>query len=68
MQSKSSLLPRFAINRPVTTIVTILAALVVGLIAFKDIPVDLMPSGFEGLTSELGCPIAMPHRAKLKNK
>ncbi len=43
---KSSLLPRFAINRPVTVIMILCAMLVVGFIAFKQTPTELMPSGF----------------------
>ncbi|MFQ5675730.1 MAG: efflux RND transporter permease subunit, partial [bacterium] len=44
--SKTSFLPKLAINRPVTVIMTLLALLVVGFIAFSQISVDLMPSGF----------------------
>jgi HAE1 family hydrophobic/amphiphilic exporter-1 len=47
MPEKGSLLPRLAIRRPVTVIMTLLATFVVGLIAFKEIPVALFPSGFE---------------------
>lgn len=43
---RSSLLPRLAIQRPVTIIVTFLAILVVGLIAFQQIPIELLPTGF----------------------
>ena len=44
--NKSSFLPRLAINRPVTIAVTFLAILVVGFIAFKQIAIELLPSGF----------------------
>jgi HAE1 family hydrophobic/amphiphilic exporter-1 len=43
---KSSLLPKFAIDRPVTISVTLLAILVIGFIAFKQIPIELLPTGF----------------------
>lgn len=46
IRSKESLLPRFSVNRPVTVIMSLIALLVVGYIAFTQIPVDLMPSGF----------------------
>ena len=46
IRSKESLLPKFSINRPVTVIMTLLALLVVGYIAFTQISVDLMPKGF----------------------
>lgn len=42
----SAFIPRLAINRPVTIAVTFLAILVVGFIAFKQIPIELLPSGF----------------------
>jgi HAE1 family hydrophobic/amphiphilic exporter-1 len=45
--NKSSLLPRFALNRPVTVVVVLFATIVVGLIALKDTPVELFPKGFE---------------------
>ena len=44
--NKSSFLPRLAINRPVTIAVTFLAILVVGFIAFKQIAIELLPTGF----------------------
>ena len=43
---RSSLLPKFAIERPVTISVTLLAILVIGFIAFQQIPIELLPSGF----------------------
>ncbi|RMF65497.1 MAG: efflux RND transporter permease subunit, partial [Calditrichaeota bacterium] len=46
VRSKNSLLPRFAINRPVTVIMSLIAMLVVGYIAFTQIAVELMPAGF----------------------
>lgn len=42
----SVLIPKFAVNRPVTIMVSFIAILVVGLIAFKQIPIELLPSGF----------------------
>ncbi|MFQ5603893.1 MAG: efflux RND transporter permease subunit [bacterium] len=46
VRSKESLLPKLSVTRPVTVIMTLIALLVVGFIAFKQISVDLMPSGF----------------------
>ena len=43
---RSSLLPKFAIERPVTISVTLLAILVIGFIAFQQIPIELLPTGF----------------------
>ncbi len=45
-QDKSSLLPRFAVNRPVTVLMSLVALLVVGYIASTQIAVELMPAGF----------------------
>lgn len=45
-ETKPSLLPRISINRPVTVLMTLLAMLVVGFIAFNQIPVELLPQGF----------------------
>ncbi len=39
-------LPKLALYRPVTVVMTLLALLVVGFIAYKQIPVELMPAGF----------------------
>jgi HAE1 family hydrophobic/amphiphilic exporter-1 len=44
--SRAGILPNFALNRPVTVLMVLLALLVVGYIAFTQIPVDLMPAGF----------------------
>lgn len=44
---KPSLLARFSIHRPVTVVMCLIAVLVVGFIAFKQISVELLPSGFE---------------------
>ena len=46
MKLKEGLLPRLSINRPVTVVMTLVALLVIGFIAFSQISVDLMPSGF----------------------
>jgi len=43
---KSSLLPKFAIERPVTISVSFIAILVIGFIAFQQIPIELLPTGF----------------------
>ncbi len=43
---KSALLPRLGVERPVTTIVTLIAILVIGFIAYQQIPIELLPSGF----------------------
>jgi len=42
-----SLLPRFAVHRPVTVTMILLATLVLGAIAWARIPVQLMPSGYD---------------------
>jgi HAE1 family hydrophobic/amphiphilic exporter-1 len=39
-------LPRLAINRPISVLMSLLALLVVGYIAYSQISVDLFPSGF----------------------
>ncbi len=39
-------LPRLALTRPVTVVMTLLALMVVGFIAYNKIPVELMPAGF----------------------
>ncbi len=44
--NKSSFLPNLAVRRPVTIVVTFLAIIVVGFIAFSQIPIELLPSGF----------------------
>ncbi|OQY27991.1 MAG: hypothetical protein B6244_08585 [Candidatus Cloacimonetes bacterium 4572_55] len=43
---KTSIFPRFALNRPITVFMAILGLLVIGAIAFSRIPVELMPEGF----------------------
>ncbi len=45
-RQKISLLPKIAATRPVTVVMTLLALLVVGFIAYKFIPVELMPAGY----------------------
>ncbi len=42
-----ALLPRFALGRPVTVSMGLLAIVVLGAIAYAKIPVQLMPAGFE---------------------
>lgn len=46
MLQKQSLLPKLAINRPITIIMALTALLVVGYISFTQIAVELMPAGF----------------------
>ena len=43
---KPGLFPRFALNRPITVLMSLLALLVVGFIANQQIAVELMPAGF----------------------
>ena len=40
-------LPRFSVNRPVTVVMSLVALLVVGYIAYTRIPLTLFPSGFD---------------------
>ncbi len=46
INGKISLMPKLALGRPVTVLMTLLALLVVGYIAYKQIAVELMPAGF----------------------
>jgi len=46
LEGKVSLLPRLALTRPVSVSMSLVALLVVGFIAYKAIPVELMPAGF----------------------
>ena len=43
---KFGILSRFSLNRPITVLMTLLAMLVVGYIAYNQIAVELMPAGF----------------------
>ena len=43
---KPSILPNFALKKPVTVIMILLALLVVGYISYDQISVELMPAGF----------------------
>jgi HAE1 family hydrophobic/amphiphilic exporter-1 len=47
MNEKPSLLARFSIHRPITVVMCLIALLVVGFIAFKQISVELLPAGFQ---------------------
>ena len=47
MSGLGGLLPRFALNRPVTVSMGLLAILVLGAISWTRIPVQLMPAGFD---------------------
>ena len=40
-------LPALAVRRPVTILMALLALLVMGALAWIDIPVQMMPSGFD---------------------
>jgi HAE1 family hydrophobic/amphiphilic exporter-1 len=46
-EPKYSLLPTISVNRPVTVLMGLLMALVLGIIAYNRIPIELMPSGME---------------------
>ncbi len=46
LEGKISLLPRLALTRPVSVSMSLVALLVVGFIAYKAMPVELMPAGF----------------------
>lgn len=46
LKNRSSFLPALAVRRPVTIVVIFMAVLVVGFIAFKQIPIELLPGGF----------------------
>lgn len=46
MQNRPSFLPKLAVTRPVTIIVSLLAIIVLGGVAYKQIPIELLPSGF----------------------
>lgn len=47
MTEKPALLPHFSVNRPVTVIMGFIALLVVGYIAYSQIPLELFPSGYQ---------------------
>lgn len=59
MQNKPSFLPNLAVHRPVTIVVSLLAIIVVGFIAYKNIPIELLPSGFN--PPYLGVWVAYPN-------
>jgi HAE1 family hydrophobic/amphiphilic exporter-1 len=40
-------LPRFSVERPVTVVMSLIALLVVGFIAYTRIPLTLFPDGFD---------------------
>jgi HAE1 family hydrophobic/amphiphilic exporter-1 len=46
LSKKPNPLSKFAVNRPVTIITSLLALMVVGYIAFNRISVEMMPAGF----------------------
>ncbi len=43
---KPSILPNFALKKPITVIMTLVALLVIGYISYDQISVELMPAGF----------------------
>ncbi|KAA3619600.1 MAG: AcrB/AcrD/AcrF family protein [Calditrichaeota bacterium] len=45
-RESNSFLPRFSVTRPITVLMGLTALLVVGFIAFTQIPVELFPAGF----------------------
>ncbi|MFH1007721.1 MAG: efflux RND transporter permease subunit [Candidatus Latescibacterota bacterium] len=47
MTEKAALLPHFSVTRPITVIMGFIALLVVGYIAYSQIPVELFPSGYQ---------------------
>ena len=46
INGKVSILSKLSLNRPITVLMTLLALLVVGYIAYSQIAVELMPAGF----------------------
>lgn len=52
-------LPGFAVRRPVTVLMSLIALLVVGMLAWRFIPVQLLPSGFDAPVMWVGIP-ALP--------
>ena len=44
---KAALLPRWSVTRPVTVVMTFIALLVVGTIAYTHIPIELFPGGLD---------------------
>jgi len=46
MKIKEALLPKISVNRPITVIMCFFAMLVIGIIAYKQIPIELFPRGF----------------------
>mgnify|MGYP001067818661 CR=1 FL=1 len=49
-------LPRLSVNRPVTVIMSLMAVLVVGSIAYTRIPLELLPQGLEGQWMNVSVP------------
>ena len=47
MKRAGSLLPRFALGRPVTVSMILVAVLVMGVLSWQRIPVQLMPGGYD---------------------
>ena len=47
MKGLASVFPRFALSRPVTVSMMLLAVLVMGLLSWQRIPVQLMPGGYD---------------------
>ena len=47
MKGPGSVLPRFALSRPVTVAMMLVAVLVMGVLSWQRIPVQLMPGGYD---------------------
>lgn len=43
---RHSLLPKFSVQRPITVLMIFLATIVVGAVAYLDVPIELFPRGF----------------------
>lgn len=59
MQQKASFLPKLSATRPITVTVSLLAIMVVGFIAYKQIPLEMFPSGFTDV--DLGVWVPYPN-------
>ena len=57
-------LPRFSVNRPVTVVMSLVALLVVGYIAYTRIPLTLFPKALTIPGFSLGPTIPTPEQSK----
>ena len=66
MRARNNLLPRFALQRPTTVVMGLFGLLVVGYIAFTQIAIELLPSGFTApfLGVWVPYPNANPHEVE----